>query len=180
MPLHAYRSAIRPMLAVLAACITAGCASPLFDVGRSETALPVSRAWVDGRTVEYVTTDISDETMARMLGVNYVPRLAAAISGPGQPSSLERVYKFAGAEQISIFQSAPVPAGAGNTDRSYSPLWRLVTVQRLRPEPLRELRSEEELLAAADKGDVALQVTNIVVNCPVTRSADGTALKGVR
>ena len=57
-----------------------GCASTLFDVGRSETVLPLNRAWVDGRSVEYVTTDISDAAMAKAMGANHVPRLAEAIS----------------------------------------------------------------------------------------------------
>ena len=167
---------------LLAICfpLLAACASPLFDVGRSETVLPVSRAWVDGRIVEYITTDISDLAMARMMGANHVPALAAAIkSVPGQ-SIVERVYKFPNEEQISIFQSAPSPVGAENRDRSYSPLWRVVMVRWNNPAMGRELKSEEELLVAQDKKQVSLELTDIVVNCPVTRSAGGQALKGVR
>lgn len=167
---------------LLAICLPllGACASPLFDVGQSETVLPVSRAWVDGRVVEYVTTDISDLAMARMMGANHVPALAAAInSAPGQ-SLAERVYKFPNEEQISIFQSAPNPVGAENQDRSYSPLWRVVMVRWNDPAVKRELRSEEDLLAAEDKKHVSLEVTDIVVNCPVTRSASGQALRGVR
>lgn len=168
---------------LLALCVPllAGCASPLFDVNRSETVLPVHRAWVDGRVVEYVTTDISDLAMARMMGANHVPVLAAAIrsGAPGQ-SLVERVYKFPNEEQISIFQSAPDPVGAENRDRSYSPLWRVVMVRWTDPAKRRELKSEEQLLAAEDAKQVSLEVTDIVVNCPVTRSASGQALKGVR
>ena len=46
--------------------------------------------------------------------------------------------------------------------------------------PARPLRSEEEVLAAADKGDVRLTRTAIVINCPVVRSADGRGLTGLR
>lgn len=159
--------------------LLAGCASPLFDVGRSEAVLPLNRAWVDGRRVDYVTTDTSDAAMARMIGVNYVPRLRDAIPAT-RLSLLERVYKFSGDEQLSIFQSAPLPAGAANADRAYSPLWRVVMVHRHKPGRSAELRSEEELLALADKGDVSLEVTDIVVNCPVIRGADGRSLAGVR
>jgi hypothetical protein len=42
------------------------------------------------------------------------------------------------------------------------------------------LKSEEELLAAQDKKQVELEVTDIVVNCPVTRASAGQALRGVR
>ena len=165
---------------IVATSLLAACASPLFDVGKSETVLPLSRAWVDGRIVEYVTTDISDLAMARMMGANHVPGLAAAARLPPGSSLVERVYKFPNEEQISIFQSAPNPVGSENQDRSYSPLWRVVLVRWSGQNIKRELKSEEELLAAEAKKEVALEVTGIVVNCPVTRTTKGQALKGVR
>lgn len=167
-------------LLALCAPLLFGCASPLFDAGGSETVLPVSRAWVDGRIVEYVTTDISDLAMARMMGANHVPALGAAVKSAPGLSLLERVYKFPDEDQISIFQSAPNPVGAENQDRSYSPLWRVVMVRWVDAAQKRELKSEDELLSAQDQQLVSLEVTDIVVNCPVTRSADGQALKGVR
>ena len=168
------------LLTSLLVSLLTACASPIFDVGRSETVLPLSRAWMDGRVVVYVTTDISDLAMARMMGANHVPRLADAIATPPQRSLVERVYKFANEEQISIFQSAPSPVGAENQDSSYSPLWRVVMVHWAHPQAARELKSEEELLAAAERKELSLEVTRIVVNCPVTRAQNGLALKGVR
>ncbi|WP_213031335.1 DUF7482 domain-containing protein, partial [Acinetobacter baumannii] len=85
-------------------------------------------AWVQGHQVEYITTDISDAAMARSEGVNHAPRLARAVGVPGRPSATERVYKFVNGEQIGIFQSAPLPAGAATAGQSYSPLWRMVLV----------------------------------------------------
>ncbi len=164
----------------LVVSLVSACASPLFDVGRTETVLPLNRAWINGQQVQYVTTDVSDLAMATMAGVNYAPRLRNAITADSRSSVLERVYKFQQGEQISIFQSAPLPAGASNTDFSYSPLWRVVLVNWRNSDRLRELKSEEELLSAEDKGDVSLTVTDIVVNCPVTRSADGRSLVGTR
>ena len=167
------------LLAVSLSLLTS-CASPFFDVGRSETVLPVSRAWVEGRVVEYLTTDISDLAMARMMGANHAPGLAAAAkSVPGQPL-VERVYKFPNEEQISIFQSAPNPVGPENRDRNYSPLWRVVMVRWADLAPRREIKSEEELLAAEERRELTLQVTDIVVNCPITRSSNGQSLRGVR
>lgn len=168
-----------PFFALLALCLS-GCASPLFDVGRSETVLPLSKAWVDGLVVEYVTTDISDAAMARMMGANHVPRLRDALGGNGRPSLVERVYKFPAGEQISIFQSAPAPAGPDNKDASYSPLWRVAEVRWLQGKSPRELKSEEQLLVAKDKGEVSIDDTNIVVNCPVTRGTSGRSLPGIR
>ena len=39
---------------------------------------------------------------------------------------------------------------------------------------------DKALLDAADKGELRLTRTRIVVNCPVLRSADGSALAGLR
>ena len=156
------------------------CANPWYDVDRTETVLPLSRAWIDGRIVDYVTTDISDPAMAKMMGANYVPRLADALNASPARSLTERVYKFPKAEQISIFQSAPNPVGADNRDQSYSPLWRVVLVHWTKPDLARELKSEEQLLAAEDRKELSLDVTNIVVNCPITRASGGQSIKGVR
>lgn len=163
---------------LIASCLLAGCAAThSFDPAR-ETVLPLNRAWVSGRQVEYVTTDISDPAMARAAGVNLAPRLRDAIGV--RPSVLERVYKFPHGEQISIFQSAPSPVGGDSTDPAYSPLWRLTMVEWLQRGRQRELRSEEDLLAAEEKGEVSVTVTDIVVNCPITREVGGKALTGVR
>lgn len=166
--------------ALLVASLLTACANSVFDVGRTEIVLPVSRAWVDGRVVEYVTTDISDLAMARMMGANHVPRLSAALGSTHGKSLVERVYKFPNEEQISVFQSAPSPVGAENQDRSYSPLWQVVLVRWANPAAARELKSEEAVLAAEEKKELVLEVTKIVINCPVTRVHGGQALKGVR
>ncbi len=128
--------------------------------------LPRQEAWVEGRRVQYVTTDISDAAMAKQSGVNHVPRLAGAV-GAGDASLTERVYKFTDAAQISVFASGPAAVDAARPDPNYSPLWRLVLVHWKPGRPPRELRSEDAVLAAADAGDVELDVTGIVVNCPI-------------
>ena len=167
-----------PLLLVL--LLSSGCASPLFDVGRSETVLPLKRAWVDGKMVEYVLTDVSDLKLARMTGTNFAPRLALATQATVGQSVLERVYKFVNEEQVSVFQSGPQPIGSESQDRSYSPLWRLVSVRWIHTANLRELRSEAEVLAAEDRKEIELQVTEVVINCPITREAGGRGLNGVR
>jgi hypothetical protein len=118
--------------------------------------------------------------MAKAAGANYVPRLAQALHGGPGKSVVERVYKFPPGGQISIFQSGPNPIGAENKDRSYSPLWRVVWVHWKKPALVRELTSEEALLAAEEKQELSLEITEIVVNCPITRDQRGKALRGVR
>lgn len=157
-----------------------GCASLGGARSQAVVSLPLNFAWMDGHKVEYITTDISDPAMAQALGVNLVPRLAQALAAPGRPSVTECVYKFVDDTQITVFQSAPAPTGPGNIDASYSPLWRMVLVRWSKPGLARELKSEEEILRAADAQDLTLQVTNIVVNCPITRSVDGRAIRGAQ
>ena len=131
-----------------------------------EARLPRLQAWVDGRRVDYVTTDISDAVMAAQAGVNHVPRLRDAL-GSGRASLTERVYKFSDGRQASVFPSAPAAPGAREPDRNYSPLWRLVLVAWKPGAAVRELRLEEAVLAAAEAGELSLTVTDIVVNCPI-------------
>jgi len=165
--------ALRHGLALLGLTLLAACATP------PGITLPREQAWVDGRRVEYVTTDISDAAMAAQAGINHVPRLAGTV-GAGQASLTERVYKFADGAQISVFASGPAPVGSARPDPNYSPLWRLVLVRWKAGKPPHELRSEEAVLAAQALGEVELDVTGIVVNCPITRGVDGAALRGVR
>lgn len=170
----------RTYLPLLASVLLCAC-SAVPDAGRSPTvSLPLHQAWFDGRKVDYVTTDISDLAMAQALGVNLVPRLALALPAPGRPSLVERVYKFVDDSQITVFQSAPSPTGPGNTDTSYSPLWRMVLVKWKQPAQARELKSEEQILSAVEAQELSLQMTDIIVNCPITRSVDGRAIAGAK
>jgi hypothetical protein len=171
---------LRRVCSILVALISSGCASLGGSGLHASVSLPLNQAWMDGRKVEYVTTDISDPAMAQALGVNLVPRLAQALPAPGRASVVERVYKFTDDSQITVFQSAPSPTGPTNADSSYSPLWRMVLVRWSKPALARELKSEEQILRAADAQELSLQVTNIVVNCPITRSVDGQAIRGAR
>src|SRR4051794_33770121 len=112
-----------PLSLLLPALILTGCATSSFDAAKTEAVLRFQRAWFDGHLVEYISTDISDASLAQQNGMNYVPRLSDAIPAEGRKSLVERVYKFPKGEQISIFPSAPVPAGGANADVNYSPLW---------------------------------------------------------
>jgi hypothetical protein len=165
-----------------------GCAHPPYSPLTPGTAgvaqLPLQLAWHAGQQVEYLTTDASDATVARELGANHAPLLAAAAaptgSPPGTRSAVDRVYAFAQREQANVFGSAPQPAGAGNTQRAYTPLWRMVVVHWHAGHTPHLLDSEEAVLAAEERGELRLEVTAVVVNCPVVRAADGSLLPGVR
>ncbi|MGZ3237536.1 MAG: DUF7482 domain-containing protein [Burkholderiaceae bacterium] len=145
---------------------------------------PVVSGWYEGRVVQYITTDVSDKEIAKKMGVNFVPRLADAIPPlphtPGQRSSVERIYSFTNFKQGGVLPSIPEPTGAESTNKNYSPLWHMHTVTWLPGHEPRVLRSEEEVLSAADKGQVSIKQTNIVINCPVIFSEQGGALPRIK
>lgn len=173
----------------MAAAVLTGCAATTsFSVSAVPTTptrfvqLPMIAGWYENERVHYVTTDVSDRQMAEKLGANFVPRLALAVpevpATPGRRSVLERIYLFTNFTQGNIVPSAPSPVGPGSSDKSYSPLWRVVQVTWLSGATPSELRAEEAVLVAEGKGWVRLNMTDIVVNCPVVHSASGGLLPG--
>ena len=170
-------------LVMMAALALVGCAVPPKPNNPPQAIieLPAVMGWFEGQVVHYVTTDTSDAAMSADMGVNFVPRLAYALGAPpGTPNAVERIYRFTNFEQGNVLPSAPVPTGPGNKDRAYSPVWVLVMVTWRAGQQPRILRSEEEVLAAQEKGQVSLQTTQAVVNCPVIITAQGGALRGAR
>ena len=143
------------------------------------------RGWFEGHEVFYVTTDVSSADVAQAKGANFSPRLAYALpagigGGPGRRTSVDKVYSVTNLEQGSVFASAPTPIGHQNRDASYSPLWQLVKVTWASGAARRVVKSEEEVLAAAEKAEVQLDVTDVVLNCPiVSHGLAGGALPGV-
>lgn len=60
------------------------------DLRRNFARLPLHRAKVGGRTAWYVITEVSDEALARRLGLNFSPRLANMIT-PNCPGCVQTV-----------------------------------------------------------------------------------------
>lgn len=138
---------------------------------RQVVELPLVSGWYEGREVLYVTTDVSDAGAAKEMGANYVPRLANALTpaerAPGQTGAVERIYRVVNFKQGSILPSIPEPVGAANRNRNYSPIWQVYQVTWAASSKPYLLRSEEDLLAAEEKGLLSIGKSNIVVNCPV-------------
>jgi hypothetical protein len=170
------------LLAVIASALP-GCAGSGTVTRAGVVELPLQIGWFAGERVFYVTTDISDAGMAADNGANHVPRLADALpppgSAPGSPSAVERIYKVTNFDQGTVLPSVPMPVGAANRDTAYSPLWVLVMVTWKSGASPRELRSEEQVLEAEERGLVTVQRTRIVVNCPVVMTERGGRLRGV-
>jgi hypothetical protein len=139
--------------------------------------LPASAGWYAGERIYYITTEITDPTMARNAGITYAPRLIDAIpeypKPPATRSVLERVYKFPNTDQDAVFASAPRPPGPRSSDEAYSPLWLAYLVRWNARTHVRPLKSEEAILAAADDNELSVERTNIVINCPIIATASG-------
>ncbi|MBP0599488.1 hypothetical protein J8I26_15325 [Herbaspirillum sp. LeCh32-8] len=140
--------------------------------------LPLISGWYEGKPVRYVTTDVSDQKAAAEMQANYVPRLANAIlpqpASPGGKSAVERIYSFVNFRQGGVLPSVPNPTGSGNADPNYSPLWQVHRVIWQAGRTPRLLTSEEQILAAEEGGDVKIEKTGIIVNCPVVISEFGS------
>ena len=163
---------------LLGACATAPVQAPPLTV-----TMPLLSGWFHGQAVFYVTTDVSDAKVALAKSANYAPRLADALPAspqqPGQASSVDKVYAVANFKQGNIFASAPAPMGAQNRDRAYSPLWQQVNVTWRAGRTPRLLKSEEEVLDAAEQGAVELAATRVVLNCPIVHRGPLGGLPGV-
>ena len=174
---------------VLIALVACGTAPAPIDPPE-KAHLPLLRGWFEGQEVLYVTTDASDADMARAKHANYAPLLANALPDPQASTSsgmqrmqrlgaTDRVYGTTNFEQASVFASAPRPVGPANAYTAYSPLWQLVQVTWVDATQARTLRSEEEVLDAQDKGQITLQITRVVLNCPIIHRGRLGARPGV-
>jgi hypothetical protein len=176
------RRALAAMPMLLAVLWASGCATVLPAAGPGQTSVPVLSGWFDGEEVFYITTDVSHADVAEAKGANFAPRLAWALpedrTAPGR-SSVDKVYAVTNFKQASVFASAPYPMGSASRDTAYSPLWQMVKVTWTAGATPRVLRSEEDVLAAVERGAAVLEVTRVVLNCPIVHRGAKGALPGV-
>ena len=172
-------------LALCACLLLSACATPAPQPPTPQANLPLQRGWFEGKTVFYITTDASDAAVAQDKKANFAPRLGYALpalpakSQTPQASSVDKVYAFTNIEQGNVFASAPLPMGHTNREAAYSPLWLMLTVTWKPGTAQRILKSEEEVLDAAEKGWVTLLSTGVVVNCPIVHRGALGGLEGV-
>jgi len=139
---------------------------------QASVSLPLLHGWHEGKEVLYITTDVSDQAVAKAKNANYAPRLRDAVPNypklPQVKTVLERVYAFPNQEQAwSVFASVPEPLGYESQDTHYSPLWLMYVVVWKDPSKATELTSEEAIFTAEDQGLVTIERTDVVLNCPV-------------
>jgi hypothetical protein len=138
--------------------------------------LPLVQCWYKGKVAYYIQTEASDQTLAQQQGVNYVSLLSNAITA----GAVDDIYHVTNFKQGNVIPSAPIPAGPGNADPNYSPIWQLSLVTWNSGTTPHILKSEEEVLSARDQGLVTIVKTNIVINCPVIYTPFGGLLPTAR
>jgi hypothetical protein len=142
---------------------------------RGTVTFPIVFCWYKGLPALYIQTDASNTAIAAQQKVNLVPRLANAIHAPNG-GAVDDIYHITNFKQGNVIPSAPIPAGPKNSDPNYTPLWQLTKVTWKAGTTPRVLKSEEEVLGARDDGEVTLEKTNIVLNCPVIYTPEGGKL----
>ena len=150
------------LLGILSLAILAGCAPAKGAEEMPTAALPVNKAFVDGKEIYFVHLEASDEKAAQqmtemmMSPTLYVPSLAKV-----PVEALANVYSFKnGTEgQFSVFDNPPGTEG-------YTPLRQVNMVIWAEGKTPRVLKSVAEIAAAKDAGELAIKPTGIVVNMP--------------
>jgi hypothetical protein len=134
-----------------------------------KSGFPVVTGWAHGEEVEYLLQEVSDPEVADLMrdvtgfDVQVVEELAEAPA-----SSLATLYLFMnGVEGPNPFGFQMNVLDSTLGDPGYSPLWRHTFVTWKPGVEPRELTSEEEILDAEEAGEVTLERSDLVINCPV-------------
>lgn len=130
--------------------------------------LPLTKGYVAGNEVFYISTEASDRDLAKHLTdvmgsrVVYAPALAKTPAG-----SLANIYAFAngikGTGPLG-FQASIASTNVG--DSGYSPLWRILATKWSDPAQAKFLTTASQIADAADAGRLSTEVAGVIVNCP--------------
>ena len=150
------------LLGILSLAIIAGCAPAKGAEEMPTAALPLNKAFVDGKEIYFVHLEASDEKAAQqmtemmMSPTLYVPSLAKV---PAE--ALANVYSFTNSAegQSSVFDNPPGTEG-------YTPLRQVNMVIWADGKTPRVLKSVAEIMTAKDAGELVVKATGIVVNMP--------------
>ncbi len=180
--------AVGGLAAAVSACTSLPTAQGPGSAGLMLT-LPLLRGWFEGVEVLYITTDVSHADVAQAKDATFAPRLATALPSavpqtaggpPARSASVDKVYAVTNFEQGSIFASAPSPVGPASRDTAYTPLWQMVKLTWRAGHTARLLKSQEEVLAAAEAGQLEQEPTPVVLNCPIVQRGGTGGLPGMQ
>lgn len=168
------QSGLRDVLADLAA-------------GRSVSArasLPLQIGFFNGQTALYITPEVgvdpsagqsiiaAAQQVATGFNANFIPQNFASLPGSG---AVDDIFVFTNFNQGNVLASASNPAGPGNADTDYTPLWQVNLVTWIKGRPT-ALTSQADITTAAQNGFVSVQKTPIIVECSVIFTPRGGLL----
>ena len=151
-------------LLAVAASVAAVAAS-----GRTAKTPPLVGGYYDGKSVNYLLTDVSQAKDAKGLSkatgfrVNYVPKLNRV-----PESALAKLYLFTNGVkgpnpfgfQANVLDSVP-------GEPKYSPLWRVYAVTWNAGATPKLVKSEDDVLAAQKAAKLTIKRTPLIKNSPV-------------
>jgi hypothetical protein len=154
----------------------------VFDLSRANIPIdiPLSKGYVNGNEVFFITTDASDQKIASQITsttgfkLNFAPLLSKAPN-----NAVAQFYVFEnGAKGDGTLGFQPNVANAQPGDANYSPIWKVNMVQWKKngaaSSPSQELKSEKQIMDAKDRGDLTVSSTQIYVNCPFLKWNGGS------
>ncbi len=136
--------------------------------------LPLQLGFARGGTALYITPEVgvdpsagavivsTAQAVAKGFGANYIPTHFGVL--PGTPA-VRNIFVFS--TQGNVLSATPTPAGPGDTNINYSPLWQVNLVAWTAGSTVSVLTSTAEIEAAETAGQVTVTPTPIIVECSV-------------
>ena len=137
--------------------------------------IPLTMGYADGNAVYYISTEASVKEVADHLTEISGFRVAFTPSLENTPKeSLANIYAFTnGLKGMGAFGFQPQVADSQPPDSDYSPLWSVHAVTWKDDATPRELKSEESIMDAKNNGELTIENTGVIVNCPFVQWKDG-------
>ena len=130
--------------------------------------LALTRGYVNGFEVFYISTEASDKGLAHHL-TNFTHSrvsFASALKN-APPQSLANIYVFRnGIKGSGPLGFQPNVADSQPGDPGYSPLWRINNVEWKQGVSPKELKSETDIQSAQKNGELTISSSDAIVNCP--------------
>jgi hypothetical protein len=176
-------------LATVAALAFLSAALPATAQENPRVSLPLQVGFFNGATALYITPEVgvdaapgtptyaTAQQIAKGFNSNFIPQNFATL--PDSPA-VDDIFVFTNFTQGNVLASAPDPAGPGNTDPNYSPLWQISLVSWNPGTQPRALSSQTDIDSAASAGQISVQKTPIIVECSVIFTPGGGTLPGAR
>lgn len=139
------------------------------DAPKLTNLAPLVKGYYDGGDLFFIHTEASDEQVAKMMTEMMGPQVVLVPKLAETPASLlAEIYVFQnGVEGMGPFGYQPDVFNSMPGTEGYSPMRTILLVNWNKDVVPRELRSVEEVLAAASQGEIMINESGVVANMPV-------------